>query len=172
MIELTENKDLAKDAEKISIEWQFLRYFRTTGYLVEIDSKRKEAVIFLPDKELMVIADVSSYINIEKLKANRIYDMVFAIYHARAGERLRQLIIDKLKEPYHEIKSKYTKDYYLYKVNYFEQFFSKVDTFYRFELLKASDWYYSDLIKKRFEDHVRRSYKTPTVFKWRHLLGY
>ncbi|MEM2548503.1 MAG: hypothetical protein QW810_06600 [Nitrososphaerota archaeon] len=161
-----------KSYDLSNIDWKFLKYFKTYGYLVQVDPRRKEVVVFVPRDEMMFIADVSSYVNIEKLKVDRIYEMTFAIYYCKSNELLRKLLLQKLKDPYLEIESKYARDYHLSKMKHLENVFKDIDTFYRFELLRATDWFYSSLIRKKFDYAVLRSYKAPTVFRWRHLLGY
>lgn len=161
-----------KSYELSNLDWKFLKYLKTHGYLVQVDPQRREVVVFVPKNEVMFIADVSSYVNIEKLKVNRIYEMVFAIYYCKGNEALKRLLIRKLKDPYLEIKSKYTRDYHLMKMRSLECALENIDTFYRFELLRATDWFYSSLARRRFNYAVLRSYKAPTVYRWRHWLGF
>lgn len=155
-----------------NLNWKFLKYFKTYGYLVQVDRHRKEVVVFLPKNDVMFIADVSSYVNIEKLKVDRIYEMTFAVYSCKANYNQRKLLIEKLKTPYLQDKSKYRKEYNLTKMKYLEDVLTNTDTLYRFELLNVFDWFYSSVIRNRFEYAVLKSFRAPTKYRWRHILGF
>ncbi len=162
---------LEKSYDLRNFNWKFLKYFKTYGYLVQVDRHRKEVVVFIPKNDVMFIADVSSYVNIERLKVDRIYEMIFAVYSCKTDYNQRKLLIEKLKTPYLQDRSKYRKEYNLTKMKYLEDVLTSIDTLYRFELLKVSDWFYSSVIRNRFEYAVLKSFKAPTKYRWRHILG-
>jgi len=155
-----------------NLDWKFLKYFKTHGYLVQVEPRKREVIVFIPKNEVMFIADVSSYVDINKLRVDRIYEMTFAIYMSKVRNMLKELLMEELKSPYMQDKSRYRREYHLSKMKYLEDIFKKDDVVYRFELLRVSDWFHSSLIRNRFEYSVLKSYKAPTKFRWRHILGF
>jgi len=169
---MKDESDIEKGIRLKNLDWKFLRYFRTYGYLVQVEPRKREVVVFIPKNEVMFIADVSFYVNIDRLRVDRIYEMTFAIYVSKASSMLKRRLLEELKTPYLYDKSKYRREYHISKMKSLEDVFENVNVVYRFELLRASDWFYSSLIKDRFEYAVLKSYKAPTKFKWRHILGF
>lgn len=165
-------KDLEIKLDLKNLDWKFLRYVKMRGYLVQIEPVRKEVVVFLPREDLTFIADVSSYVNLEKLRVDRVYDMTFAVYGCKVNDPLKKLLLRKLKEPYLMDESKYRREYNLWKMRHLEEAFEGVNMLYRFELLNAVDPFYSLIVRRDFDHAVLRSYKAPTKYRWRHLLGF
>jgi hypothetical protein len=155
--------------KKFNFNWRFLKYYKTRGYLAQVDPKRREAVIYLPNENITFISDVSDYVNIEKVEPGRIYDLSFSVYMGILDQRLRDLLVKKLEEPYLSEKP-YTRKYYLSQLRPIENLFKNVDVIFRFELLQVSNGYYSEILRKRFEQFLFEPPASLTGFKWRHLL--
>jgi len=157
------------DLKKSPLEWRFFKYYRTMGYLVEVEPKRREAVVFLPDKKVTFISDVSSYVNIENLRTEKLYRLDFAIYVSKLNNFFKCILLNRLREPYLS-KKPYTRLYYLSQLQPLEDLVQSIDTVYRFELLKAIYYYPSKTVRDRYLDIVLNLPPSPTGFKWRHLL--
>jgi len=166
------NENLKVNLDLKNLDWKFLRYVKLRGYLVQIEPVRKEVVVFIPRENLTFIADVSSYVNLERLKVDKLYDLTFAVYMCKINKPLKKHLLYKLKEPYLTDKSRYRREYHLWKIKRLEEAFKDINVLYKFELLSAVDPMYSLLVKKEFKDAVLRSYKAPTKYRWRHFLGF
>lgn len=158
--------------DKLVIDWRFLRYFSTIGCLLHVNTERREVVVFIPKNEVTFLADVSSYVNMEKLKINRVYELTFAVYVSEATPLIKKMLIKELQSPYLIDVSKYRKEYNLMKLKKIEEVIQGSKFFYRFELLKAVNPIYSSLTLKRFEQIALKSYHTNSKYRWRHLLGF
>lgn len=170
---LMENDQLNDAALDFSrLPWKFEYYYKTDGYIVQVEPNRKEILVFIPDNKITLIADVAPYLDLRKLRAGRTYKMDFAVYSVTLNKKVKETLIKKVKEPYLRDKSKYRKEYNIGKLKPLEQFFIKAPKIYRFELIKIIDHYYSRLIENKFEQSVLNSFKARTKFRWRHLLGF
>jgi len=158
------------------ILWRFVKYYRSFGYVASVDEDRKEIVVFLPGSNITFIADVSSYLNVEKIKPGRGYDLTFAIYDAKVSSQLTKMLAEELERPFEAIESIYTREYLSHGLKYVKETLARTDTIYRFELLNAVDMSYASnmqlQLNQRFRDAVELSYKVPTKYRWRHLLGF
>ena len=154
------------------LPWRFEYYYKTKGYLIQVEPNRKEIIVFIPSKNLTFIADVAPSINIKKLQVGKTYLMEFAVYSAPISQKAKEIIIKKVEEPYLSDRSKYRRIYNVSKLRPLEQFFMSVPKIYRLELIKIIDYFYSKLIEQKFEQSVLNSFKAKTKYRWRHLLGF
>jgi hypothetical protein len=83
--------------KKFNLNWHFLKYYKTRGYLAQVDPERREAVIYLPNENITFISDVSDHVNIEKVEPGRIYDLSFSVYTSIFDQRLKDLLVKKLE---------------------------------------------------------------------------
>jgi len=155
-----------------SLPWKFETYYKTNAYLIQVEPTRREIIVFIPDKQITLIADVAPYINMKKLIVGRTYQMDFIIYSASISKKLRKRIIDAVESPYLADTSKYRRAYNISKLKPLEQLFTRVPKIYRFELIKIIDHFYSKIVRNRFEYSVLRSFRARTKYRWRHLLGF
>jgi len=163
------------DAAKLNfnnLQWKFEAYYKTNAYLIQVEPKRREIIVFIPDKQMTLIADVAPYINMKKLVVGRTYEMEFIIYSASISKKLRKMIIKAVEAPYLADTSEYRRAYNISKLKPLKQFFIRVPKIYRFELIKVIDHFYSKIVRNRFEYSVLRSFKARTKYRWRHLLGF
>jgi len=154
------------------LPWRLEYYYKTKGYLIQVEPNRKEIIVFIPSKNLTFIADVAPSIDIKKLQVGKTYLMEFAVYSASLSQKAKRILMEKVEEPYLSDKSKYRRIYNLNKLKPLEQFFMSVPKIYRLELIKIIDYFYSKLIEQKFEQSVLDSFKARTKYRWRHLLGF
>jgi len=154
------------------LQWSFEGYYKTKAYLIQVEPERREVIVFIPDRQLMLIADVAPYLNMKKLVVGRSYEMEFIVYSAKVGRRLKENLMKTVEKPYLKDSSRYRRAYNIRKLKPLEKFFLQAPKLYRFELIKVIDVFYSRLIKQKFEYSVLRSFKGPAKFRWRHLLGF
>lgn len=153
------------------MDWKFLKYITVVGYILHVNPEKREIVVFIPNDEVTFIADVSSYVDIKKLRTNRVYDLSFAVYACEANTYAKKIIIRELRSSYLNEENRYRREYNLMKLKKVEDFIQHTKYFFRFELRRATNPVYSTLLQEKFEQLVLKSYHANnTKFRWRHFL--